>query len=209
MFIPWFIRSFVRSFSSFFRSFVRSSILSSFHSLIRSFIHSFIHLSIHSFIHSFVNLSIHSYIFSFTRSSVRSFRPFLLRLFKSTIAQKRSRHSTDTVPEFHDEAPQATASEGLVQGPYVSARAGFDSTTLRLEGIDSTKAPPRPTIQSFVHSFVTFFRSPVLAFVQSFVRSFVPSFVHSLFRWFVYLTRNMLIQSVKPGFSWVSPSLRW
>ena len=41
--------------------------------------------------------------------------------FKSTTTQKRSRHSTDTVPEFHTEAPQATASEGLAQGPYVAA----------------------------------------------------------------------------------------
>ena len=29
----------------------------------------------------------------------------------------------DTVPEFHAEAPQATVSEGLAQGPYVAARA--------------------------------------------------------------------------------------
>ena len=31
-------------------------------------------------------------------------------------------YSTDTVSEFHAEAPQATASEGLAQGPYVAAR---------------------------------------------------------------------------------------
>src|SRR6218665_2252103 len=46
--------------------------------------------------------------------------------------QKRSRHGTDTVPEFHAEAPQATVSEGLAQGPYVAARAGVEPTTLRL-----------------------------------------------------------------------------
>jgi len=28
----------------------------------------------------------------------------------------------DTVPEFYAEAPQATASEGLAQGPYVMGR---------------------------------------------------------------------------------------
>src|SRR6218665_1132144 len=34
-----------------------------------------------------------------------------------TITQRRSRHNMDTVSEFHAEAPQATASEGLAQGP--------------------------------------------------------------------------------------------
>ena len=29
----------------------------------------------------------------------------------------------NTVSEFHDEVPRATASEGLAQGPYVAARA--------------------------------------------------------------------------------------
>ena len=32
-----------------------------------------------------------------------------------------------------------TASEGLAQGPYVAARSGFEPTTLRTKGIDSTK----------------------------------------------------------------------
>src|SRR6218665_1226063 len=50
--------------------------------------------------------------------------------FKSTATQRRSRHRTDTVSEFHAEAPQATASEGLSQGSYVGARAGFEPTTL-------------------------------------------------------------------------------
>src|SRR6218665_1955801 len=43
-------------------------------------------------------------------SFIHSFIPFLQRLFKSTTTQKRSRHSTDTVPEFDAEAPQATVS---------------------------------------------------------------------------------------------------
>ena len=54
------------------------------------------------------------------------------------------RHSTDTVLEFHPEAPQATASEGFAQGPYVAARAGVEPTTLRAIGIDSTNEPPCP-----------------------------------------------------------------
>ena len=71
-----------------------------------------------------------------------SFIPFLSRLYKSTTTRKRSLLSTDTVPEFHAEVPPATASEGLAQGPYVVATAGFETTTLRLKGFDSTKAPP-------------------------------------------------------------------
>jgi len=39
------------------------------------------------------------------------------------------------VSEFHAEAPQATVSEGLAQGPYVAARAGFEPTTIRSTGI--------------------------------------------------------------------------
>src|SRR6218665_170861 len=50
------------------------------------------------------------------------------------------------MPEFHAEAPQATASEGLAQDPYVAARTEFETTTLRSKGVDSTNASPRPTI---------------------------------------------------------------
>ena len=51
----------------------------------------------------------------------------------------------DTVSEFHAKAPQATASEGLAQGPYVAARAEFEPTTLRTKGTESTNEPPCPT----------------------------------------------------------------
>src|SRR6218665_193735 len=50
----------------------------------------------------------------------------------------------DTVSEFHVKAPQATANEGLSQGPYAAAGAGFEPTTLRSTAIDSTNEPPRP-----------------------------------------------------------------
>ena len=50
----------------------------------------------------------------------------------------------DTVLEFQAEAPQATASERLVQGPYMAARAGFDPTTFRTKGHESTNEPPCP-----------------------------------------------------------------
>ena|SRR6218665_1455365 len=56
-----------------------------------------------------------------------------------------SRHSRGTVPEFLAEAPQATASEGLAQCPYVAARTGFEPATLRTKGVESTNAPPQST----------------------------------------------------------------
>ena len=37
------------------------------------------------------------------------------------------------MPEFLAEAPQATASKGLAQGPYVAARAKFEPMTIRLK----------------------------------------------------------------------------
>ena len=49
------------------------------------------------------------------------------------------------MPEFHAEAPQATVSERLTQGPYVVARAGVEPMNLRTKGVDSTKAQPRPS----------------------------------------------------------------
>jgi len=55
------------------------------------------------------------------------------------------RHSTYSLSEFHTEAPQATAREGLAQGAYVAARAEFEPTTLRTKGDESTTRPPRPT----------------------------------------------------------------
>ena len=45
------------------------------------------------------------------------------------------------MPEFHAEAPQATVSEGLAQGPYGPAKAGVEPMTLRMKGFDSTNAP--------------------------------------------------------------------
>src|SRR6218665_983109 len=58
--------------------------------------------------------------------------------------QRRSRHSTDTVPEFQTEAPQATVSEGLAQGLYVAVRDGVESMTLWAKSVDSTNAPQTP-----------------------------------------------------------------
>src|SRR6218665_2323000 len=61
-----------------------------------------------------------------------------------SITQKHSRHSTDSVPEFHAEVLRATASEGLVKGPCVEARPGFEPVTFRMKSIESTNAPPHP-----------------------------------------------------------------
>ena len=75
---------------------------------------------------------------------IHSFRLFLQRIFKSSTTQRRSRHSTDTVPEFHAEAPQANVSERLASGPYVAVRAGVEPMTFRTKGVDSTNTPPSP-----------------------------------------------------------------
>ena len=47
---------------------------------------------------------------------------------------------------WHAEALQATASEGLDQGPYVVTRAVFEPTTLRTKGTEHTTEPPYPHI---------------------------------------------------------------
>ena len=44
-------------------------------------------------------------------------------------------HSTDTVSEFHAEAPQATVREVLAQGLSVATRAGFEPATLQTKGV--------------------------------------------------------------------------
>src|SRR6218665_3579496 len=43
--------------------------------------------------------------------------------------------------EFHTKASQATVSEGLAQGPYVTSRAGFELETLRTKDVESTNEP--------------------------------------------------------------------
>ena len=51
---------------------------------------------------------------------------------------------TGIVSEFHAEASQATASEGLAQGPYVAARVGLEPAPLRTKGDEPTNKPPLP-----------------------------------------------------------------
>jgi len=50
------------------------------------------------------------------------------------------------VSEFYAEAPQATASEGLAQGPYLSARARLEPTTVGTKGDESINEPLLPTL---------------------------------------------------------------
>src|SRR6218665_2617246 len=69
---------------------------------------------------------------------------------KSLVSQLYVTHNIiiiaiDNAPEFHAEAPQATTSEELAQGPYVAARAEFEPAILRSKGNDFTNVPPRPT----------------------------------------------------------------
>ena len=54
-------------------------------------------------------------------------------------------HSMNTVSECNAEAQQATASEGLTKDPYAVAREGFEPTTLRTKGDESTIEPLCPT----------------------------------------------------------------
>ena len=52
--------------------------------------------------------------------------------------------------EFRAKAPQATATDGLAQGPYVAARAGSEPATLRTKGSESINEPPLPTMYIYV-----------------------------------------------------------
>jgi len=60
---------------------------------------------------------------------------------------------------LHAEALQAPVSEELSQGPYVVARAGFKPTTLQSKGIDSTNAPPRPTMGRVEYLMLSVYKS--------------------------------------------------
>src|SRR6218665_4042195 len=130
-------------------------------------------------------MSIHSFI--------HSFRLFLLLPFKSTTTQRRSRRSTDTVSEFHAAAPQATASEGLAHGPYVSARVGVEPATLRTKGDESTNEPPRPTLPGSIELFLSLGRRFGMIFSRLGARCLeslpIPSY-YSLIRRSVLFSRG-------------------
>ena len=50
------------------------------------------------------------------------------------------------MPEFQAEGPQATASGGLAQDPYVVARERLEPATLQTIGFESTNETLCPTI---------------------------------------------------------------
>src|SRR6218665_3127401 len=64
---------------------------------------------------------------------IHSFRLFLLRPFKSSTTQRRSRLQHGYCIGVSRQSAQATVGKGLAQGPYVVARAGVKPTTLRLK----------------------------------------------------------------------------
>src|SRR6218665_3201240 len=65
--------------------------------------------------------------------------------YRSSTTQRRSPLQHGYCIGVSRRSAQATAGKGLAQGPYVAARAEVEPPTLRLNGIVSTKAPPRPT----------------------------------------------------------------
>ena len=95
---------------------------------------------------------------------------------------------------LHDKALQATASEGLTQGPYVAARAGFGPAILRSKSIDSTNASPRPTRY---RSFFCVCYAPDLVGALTGIR------VNSVSRWHHWFPRKYSQEGrarVDPGF---------
>ena len=86
------------------------------------------------------------------RYFIHSFGLFLLRLFKPTITQRRSRHTLQH--GYCVRVSHSTASEVLAQGPYVTAKEGFELTTLQMKGYESTNEPPRPVICYCSSSFI-------------------------------------------------------
>ena len=85
--------------------------------------HTHIHACKHTFIHS-------GYFYSASSSPLG----LLLRGAPDTAR---------IVSKFHAEALQATENEGLAQGLYVAARAGFEPATLRTKSVESANEPPR------------------------------------------------------------------
>src|SRR6218665_3487843 len=64
--------------------------------------------------------------------SVQLIQAICIAHLQSTTTQRcsRDRNTMDTVSKLQAEAPLATASKRLAQGPYAAARAGLEPTTL-------------------------------------------------------------------------------
>src|SRR6218665_1943273 len=69
-----------------------------------------------------------------------------IALLTASAFQKRSRPQQLTTCRSLHATGNSTAHEGLAQGPYAAAKAGFEPSTFRSKGIDSINAPPCPTV---------------------------------------------------------------
>src|SRR6218665_3207950 len=104
---------------------------------------------------------------------------------KSTTTQRRCRHSTDTVSEFHAEAPQATASEGLAQGPYVAARAEGPQLVLECQIVHAYQCKVSEAVRN------SYPRKISTTFESSTARTLRSHSMHSICRCYVCLSCNL------------------
>ena len=100
--------------------------------------------------------------------------------------QKRSRPQQLTLcRSLHAEELQAIASERLAQGPYMAARAGFEPTTLRSNGVVSTNAPSCPTLtHKYIHPYKSR-RKHTCTHLQpdaANIQAHVPTYAHAIKR---------------------------
>src|SRR6218665_246662 len=95
------------------------------------------------------------------------------------------------VSEFEAEVPQATASEGLAQGPYVAAKTGLKPTTFQTKGVESTNEPPCPTIIIISSGFPLFYCLFITSLLCSRLRLSPPLFLSSLYYLFSRACFNM------------------
>ena len=75
--------------------------------------------------------------------SVRLFHSFILDIYITLLQVHYHSGALPTTAlilyrSYHAEALQATASEGLAQGPYLAARVEFEPATLQVQGTEST-----------------------------------------------------------------------
>src|SRR6218665_1331354 len=114
--------------------------------------HTYIHTYIHTYLTSYVHMYIHEYMHTYTHTNY-TYRIIMIMIIdhfysatSSTTTQRRSRLHHGYYIGVSRRSAQATVGKGLAQGPYVTARAGVEPTTLRLKVIASTNAPSPPSI---------------------------------------------------------------
>src|SRR6218665_1331470 len=115
------------------------------------------HTHIHTYTHTYIHTYTHTYIYTYTRT-IETYGPAPhnrniwpsahnrnIWPYNSQATAAPSRLADSFVLIVAVISLLATASEGLAQGPYVAARAGFEPTTLRTKGVESTNEPLRLT----------------------------------------------------------------